>query len=276
MQGINQTPMIGRTPVGRRLWLCADDFALNAPVSEAITDLLVSDRLSITSCMSDSPLWPTAGTRLRMLGMAHRAGLHFNLTEAFPGYPAHALGQLMLQTRAGLANRRLIRHSLRRQLDRYETIMGAAPVFIDGHQHVHVFPAVRQVLLDELAQRYRFTPWLRNISPMIGPYPGAKARVLAMMGGTRFARQLRSGRWRSNRAFAGLYNLRPDGGFARHMLSWLARLPDEGLIMCHPATHAEPGDVIGPARAAEYIWLASEAWPQALAGSGVTLAIPAH
>lgn len=248
----------------KRLVLCADDYALNEPVSDAILTLLAYGRISVTSCMTGSPLWPAHGERLRAAGMAGRAGLHFNLTEPFPGSISVPLGRLMLLCRSGLMDARIALAALQRQLDDYEDVMQAPPAFVDGHQHVHVFSGLRDMLLDELARRYSERPWIRVLSPLSRPYPADKAAALWLMGATRTEARLHAEGWRYNHGFGGLYALQPAAGFAEQMPGWLRQTANQGLIMCHPATAAAPGDAIGPARAVEYAWFKSEALPAAL------------
>ena len=73
-------------------------------------------------------------------------------------------------------------------------------------------------------------------------------------------------------ALFGVYDFKGDvAAYARHMAAWLADAPDGALLMCHPAT-AAASDVIGPARQRELAFLASPAWPQALALAGLRLA----
>ena len=54
----------------------------------------------------------------------------------------------------GLLDIEEIRAEIGRQLDRFEQPRLCAPDHIDGHQHVHVLPGVRQALLETGAQRY--------------------------------------------------------------------------------------------------------------------------
>ena len=223
--------------------------------------------------MTDSPRWAEDGARLRDAGFGARAGLHFNLTESFDGVPAQPLGTVMLKALARMLDRRMLRDAISRQLDLYEAVMGRGPAFVDGHQHVHVFPSVRELLLEELDRRYPQRPWLRNLSPMALPKPFAKAMALQLMGAGQYGTQIASTGWPHNAAFGGLYDLTPDEDFPALMGSWLASLPQGGLIMCHPAISAQPDDVIGPARAAEYTWLMSDAWPDALRMANVVLDI---
>lgn len=56
------------------------------------------------------------------------------------------------------------------------------------------------------------------------------------------------------------------------MARWLRDAPAGTVLMCHPAQGVEADDAIGPARANEWAYLASEAFAQALAGAGVHLA----
>lgn len=258
-------------PACKRVVLCADDFALNPAVSEAIVALLAAGRLSVTSCMTDSPLWAEHGKCLKEKGWQARAGLHFSLTEAFPGQAVASLGSLMLKASLRRLDGRQLREAVDRQLDRYEAVMDAPPAFVDGHQHVHVFPQVREALWVALARRYTVMPWMRSLGRFIGPLPPAKSLALRAMGAKAHAGRLAEQGIDANPAFGGLYGLTPQEGFGTLMPQWLAKLPDGGLLMCHPAMRAELGDTIGPARAAEYAWLASDAWPAALAAAKVCL-----
>jgi predicted glycoside hydrolase/deacetylase ChbG (UPF0249 family) len=154
--------------------------------------------------------------------------------------------------------------------------MGAAPAFVDGHQHVHLFPQVRHVLIAVMAERYHQRPWMRSLANMVGPMPASKALALKVMGAGAQARAARKQGVPLISAFAGLYGLTPDEDFGALMAQWVHALPDGGLLMCHPATRAEAGDVIGPARKAEFEWLASGAWPATLDACKVQLAISPH
>ncbi len=51
-----------------------------------------------------------------------------------------------------------VREELRAQLDAFEEVWGGPPDFIDGHQHVHVLPGVRTVVIEEMARRYTRAP----------------------------------------------------------------------------------------------------------------------
>ena len=58
--------------------LCADDYALNAPVSQGIVALAVLGRLSATSVMSLSPRWAEDVGGLRDVRERLDVGLHLD------------------------------------------------------------------------------------------------------------------------------------------------------------------------------------------------------
>ena len=68
----------------RCLVLCADDFALSAGVSQAIAAMIERSRLSATSCMTVSPLWPEHARWLVPLAERADIGLHLTLTALRP------------------------------------------------------------------------------------------------------------------------------------------------------------------------------------------------
>jgi predicted glycoside hydrolase/deacetylase ChbG (UPF0249 family) len=251
--------------------LCADDFALSAAVSEAVLTLLASHRISVTSCMTQSPRWAEDGARLREAGLSARAGLHFNLTEAFSDAPAEPLARWIIRALAGRIDLAQVATRLETQLDHYEAVMGAPPAFVDGHQHVHQFPGVRRVLRAVLERRYRRAPWLRATAPMRGPVPFAKRMVLLALGADRFSAQLGREGWRHNPGFGGFYDFSPGADYGCLMRRWLADCQSGDVLMVHPATAATPADAIGGARHNEYRWLSGPDWPALLQAMDIRL-----
>ena len=64
--------------------ICADDYALDVSVSEAILDLFAQGAINATSCLVTSPLWADYGLKLKSQTPSHQAnqyGLHINLTQ---------------------------------------------------------------------------------------------------------------------------------------------------------------------------------------------------
>ena len=236
--------------------LCADDYALSAPVSAGILELARSGRLHAVSCMTDSPRWAEDGALLRDLPGVE-IGLHLNFTEPFA-----AAGLVLPLSRLIVACwlRRLdagqVRASVQRQWDAFVSVMGRAPDFVDGHQHVHQFPQIRDALLALLAER-SYKGWLRSLSGLqTTPGMGFKILVLKLLGAGHFAALCRRAGLRRNTYFSGVYDFSPQSDYPVLMRGWLQRSPSATLIMCHPAL-AGAGDSIAPARLREFDYLQS-------------------
>jgi predicted glycoside hydrolase/deacetylase ChbG (UPF0249 family) len=140
------------------------------------------------------------------------------------------------------------------------------PAFVDGHQHVHQLPGVREALLAELARRgaARRT-WLRSTRPVPRPLrallqdgSALKHGLIAALGARRFHALARADGHALNAHLLGVYGFDADEeDYACRLQGWLAQAGETDLLMCHPATRALPGDPIGPARVAEYAVLSA-------------------
>ena len=79
---------------------------------------------------------------------------------------------------------------------------------------------------------------------------------------------------RTNPAFAGTYEFADEADFRTLFPRFLDRLPDGGLVMCHPGfvdAQLQRLDPLTTLREREYAFLASETFPALLAAHGVTL-----
>jgi predicted glycoside hydrolase/deacetylase ChbG (UPF0249 family) len=266
----------------RELALCADDFGHSAAVDRAILHLAGRGRLSETSCMVNLPAWPADAHTLATLPAVAagrvRAGLHLNLTEGRPLSPALArlwpnlpalprliaLAHLRRLPMAGLAD------ELQAQFDAFENAFGAPPAHLDGHQHVHHLPGLRDLLLCALAAR----PGLRarHTGRVDGPGFRIKRRLIQGTGGTALGRRLQALGRQANDRLLGVYDF-VDRDYRSLMQRWLAALPARGgLIFCHPGEPGgAPDDAIAAARARELSYLDSADFAADLAAAGVRL-----
>ena len=133
--------------------LCADDYGQNQAISQAIIELIKNDRLSATSCMTNSPLWPQHATWLSPLRSRADMGLHFNLTEGVPlsdrlknAHGFMPLSKLIIRAYWRLLNAAAIEEEFIAQLEAFRAAMGAYPDFIDGHQHVQQLPIISKII----------------------------------------------------------------------------------------------------------------------------------
>ena len=260
----------------KRVVLCADDYALNAPTSQGIVVLAMLGRLSATSVMSLSPRWREDVAALREVRDRLDVGVHLDWTSSFAIDAGHGSGLGLLMARAALHvyNQQALQDEMQRQLDAFEALWQAVPAHVDGHQHIHQFPVFRDALAEVLMQRYgthAVRPWVR-VSQVA--QPGLKARVISRMGAKPLQQWAQQQAWPTVGPLLGAYGF--DGSvdsYAHHMQGWLAAVPTDhaALIMCHPAVSAQADDDIGPARKREFAYLASHDFVQHLADAGVCL-----
>lgn len=256
--------------------VCADDYALNAPVSQGIVALAVLGRLSATSVMSLSPRWPEDAAALRDVRERLDVGLHLDWTSGFATTAGHGsgLGSVMARAALRLYSRQSVQDEIERQLDAFESQWQAPPDHIDGHQHIQQFAVFRAALAEVLQRRYGHLaqrPWVR-VSQVA--QPGLKAKVISAMGAQALQRWADAHAWPTVGPLFGAYGF--DGqldSYAQRMQGWLADLPLDhaALLMCHPAVSAQPDDAIGAARKREFAYLAGHDFVQHMLDAGVRL-----
>ena len=276
------------TPL-RRIRLCADDYGISPSVDHAIRDLIGRGRLNATSVMVVAPSFSLAEAEaLAKLGERWQfaIGLHVTLTAPFqpltPGFsPRHAgafptIQSMMLKALA----RRLDRPSLDRevtgQIDRFRSSFGRSPDFLDGHQHVHQFPQIRDAVLGA-AKRFAPGAWVRQCGSAIPLRQrlGDRKGVIISGFSRSFRRRADALGIATNPAFAGTYDFLPESDFSALFPRFLHRLPDNGLIMCHPGLvddELKRLDPLTDLREREYAYLGGNDFPRHLAAHGVALA----
>jgi hypothetical protein len=161
------------------------------------------------------------------------------------------------------------------QLTAFTDAFGSPPAFLDGHQHVHLLPQVREEVLALLKIRAPGC-WVRqcgSATPIWERLLDRKAFLLGLLSrGLR--RRANAASIAVNPAFAGTYDFRPEADFATLFPSFLRGLPNGGVIMCHPG-HVDADlkrlDPLTHLREQEYQYLASEEFGRELARHRVTL-----
>ena len=273
----------------RRIWLCADDYGLSPGVNRAIRELIERGRLNATSVMVVGPAighdevsaLQTAAAKSPRCGI----GLHVTLTAPFRPLTMHFQpldGGMFLSfpklLRAGLLRRldpEIIHGELRIQLVVFKELFGRAPDFVDGHQHVQLFPQVRDAFLTAVKEAAP-NAWVRQggrHQPLLQRLGTPKALVLDILSG-QFRKRAARADIAFNPAFAGAYDFsrRPD--FSALMRQFLDGLPDGALVMCHPGFVDETLTGLDPLteqREREYAFLAGEQFPPLLAANKITL-----
>lgn len=244
--------------------LCADDFGLNPGVSQGILKLVRMQRLSAVSCMVNMPDFALHAKDLLALQSQVQTGLHFNLTEGYllskPDKHCCSLNELLIKTHLRLIPSSFIAKEFNAQLDHYIKIMGDLPDFIDGHQHIHQFPVVRQVILELYEQRLRTNrTFIRSTYPAITlPQYQFKTRILAVTGGRTLSSKLTELGIPHNQYFSGIYDFAPDPNYRDLFRQWLSLAPSNTLIMCHPGEGRINTDVITQTRLLEMEYFLSD------------------
>jgi predicted glycoside hydrolase/deacetylase ChbG (UPF0249 family) len=274
----------------RHIWLCADDYGLSPGVNRAIRDLIERGRLNATSAMVVGPA--IGRDEVNALNEAAAKsprcaiGLHATLTAPFHPLTMHFKpldGGLFLpfmkMLRAGLLRRldpEIIRAELGAQLTAFKEIFGRTPDFVDGHQHVQLFPQVRDAFLAAVKEAAP-KAWVRQ-----GGRHGGLMQRLGMpkalfidMLSTQFRRSAARAKVAFNPAFAGAYDFSKKPDFGELMRQFIEGLPEGGLVMCHPGFVDDiliSLDPLTDQREREYEFLAGDGFPRLLAANNVTLA----
>lgn len=236
----------------RDIVLVADDFGIAEGVTQGIARLARARRISGTSALVTLPRWRRDGALLADLSQHIAIGLHVNLTlgaplgvmpSLAPSGTLPALGALVRRALLGRIDRAEVEAEIGRQVEGFRDGCGRLPDFIDGHQHVHALPGVRDALIAALQHCYgakEMRPLVRVPSdglPALLRRPGArgKAMTLALLAAG-FARALSTAGFPANASFAGVTTFADDENDVRHDIAAAARASRGGLhlVMCHP------------------------------------------
>ena len=249
-------------------------------------------RINATSVMVAAPSFNRSeAIALTMLNAgARRAaiGLHVTLTAPFrPLSPSFRpvqngafppLSEMLIRGSLRLLRRKALMIEIATQLKAFVNAFGRAPDFIDGHQHVHLFPQVRDAFLTvvkEAAPRASVRQCGR-VGPLYRRLSDRKALVLDLLSHKFRARAAALG-ITTNPAFAGTYDFdaEPEPDFAKLFPAFLNGLPPGSIVMCHPGkVDAELVrlDPLTALREREYAFMADEGFPAVLRSHGVALA----
>jgi chitin disaccharide deacetylase len=273
----------------RRIWLCADDYGLSPGVNRAIRDLIERGRLNATSVMVVGPA--IGRDEVKALDAAASnsprcaIGLHATLTAPFHPLTMHFQpldGGMFLplakMLRASLLRRldpEIIRAELIAQIAAFIERFGRAPDFVDGHQHIQLFPQVRDTFLAAVKGAAP-KAWVRQggrNQPLTQRLGTPKALLLDMLS-VQFRRSAGRANVAFNPGFAGAYDFSRSPDFGELMKQFLDGLPDGGLVMCHPGFVDDiliSLDPLTGQREREHAFLASDGFPRLLAMNNVTL-----
>ncbi len=256
--------------------LCADDFGISPGVNRAILDLAARGRLSAVSCMSGGESFAEGAALLKPLAGNIDVGLHLTFTNLAPltqdwGAKFPPLKKLIVESWLRRLDARAVENEVRAQFQNFVRHWGKPPDFIDGHQHVHILPQIREALLKvraELAPQ----SWMRNVVDAQTARGGLKGAVMAVLG-WRLLEMMNKKNIAHNMLFRGAYDYSRPADFPALMEEWIAE-EEPVLVYCHPGFPdkilAAHDDVLEPRRA-EYDFLDGAQWGARLKDGAVTL-----
>jgi len=254
--------------------LCADDFALSSAVSQAIVTLFEYGRINATSCLVNTHYWEEHSAWLHPYKETQSIGLHFNLTLGRPlsdeakqywpnGLPT--LKKLVVECYRKQLPQPIVEAELIAQLDQFQEHMNMPPCFLDGHQHAHHLPVIRDAVIAvhqrHLSKDNCSIRIVNNsiIKTLLAPNNKFKRFTLQMLGGNKLAKAVKKLDITYNTSFAGIYNFSNAKEYAELFPTFLADIKNNGLIMCHPGLSAKNKvDDIAEHRVHEYDYLMSE------------------
>lgn len=250
-------------------------------IEHAAEELVAAGRVHALGALVGGPAWAAAAAMLRRLARQPvDIGLHLDLTEfTLSSELRRSLPGWLLRASLGRVDTRLLADEIRCQLDRFETALGRVPAYVDGHQHVHQLPVIRELLLEELQRRYGRgpLPWLRSTRSPREAGRWTKARLVEHCGASGLQRLAQAHGMHQNERLLGVYDFR--GGplrYAALLQRWLASARSGDLLLCHASVPcAEPAarrDPLHAARCAEFEVLRGPAVQDMLDREGIVLA----
>lgn len=256
----------------KRIVLCADDYGQASPISQGILELIAKKRLSATSCMVNMPPWPIHAQALTPYQDKVDIGLHFNLTEGKAlsreyinayGEQFFSLATLLRKTYLRQLDSDIIAAECHAQIERFQEYLGFLPHFIDGHQHIHQFPIIRDALLRVYQQKLSQPPaYIRlvNEGVELSDYIFAPKKMIIYLSGMKSLKNLlETHRIPHNTSFSGIYNFKRAKRYKDFFPHFLQKVTQGGMIMCHPGLPSnDKADSIAEARYEEYQYLAGD------------------
>jgi predicted glycoside hydrolase/deacetylase ChbG (UPF0249 family) len=256
------------------LIVCADDYAISEGTSRVILGLLADKSIQATSCLVETECWPEVAGALRALAGRDSqvaVGLHLNLTERFSRTAVtRPMRDWVLSAPLPAREIGAILGAMQNQWTLFCEVFGRPPDFIDGHQHIHLFPSPRRALA-RLIRETGFSGWVRQCRTASWR-PAAKRLLLDPLSG-RLAHAMREVGCAVNPGFGGLRSFRPSERVEDLWRVDLAAMGRGGVLMVHPgAAGSPPGtEGIDPCRIAEARLIADGVLARAATALGLTI-----
>lgn len=231
----------------KQIILCADDFGYNAKINQGVITLLQNNRISATSCMTNMPAFKEGADELRAFQNHADIGLHFNLP--------YSISTLLIKSHLRLLKFDEIYQALETQYKTFVEVLGFTPSHIDGHQHIHHLPIIRDVLVKFINDnQLNDKLYVRNVNPHAPASPIGnfiKTQIIIHTGAKQLHKLLHQHQIKHNQSFSGIYTFGQVDNYREKFLSFINAIDDNPIIMCHPG-FTDDTDVIGKNRLIEF------------------------
>ena len=208
----------------RAVIINVDDLGLSEAVNEAVIRLAKHGRIGASSYMVGGAISDYDIGRLSDLNVD--IGLHLDLTGIFASSLQGSLKAIIIASYLRRLDNRQVSEIIQQQLDAFEDRFNQSPVFIDGHQHIHQFPVIRQCLNDELKVRYAKSTssiYARATTPLVNDF---KSWVIYLLGGKAWKQLCLDNNIVTNDRFGGVYGFGTSyGDLAMLWEKWLDSAP---------------------------------------------------
>ncbi|MEO1143898.1 MAG: ChbG/HpnK family deacetylase, partial [Pseudomonadota bacterium] len=266
---------------------------LNGGINQAIMDLVGKKRINAISCMSIFTDNKKSASQLAKAvhknGNA-QIGLHLTLSEYTPltempdfapnGFPS--IKTILVKSHLRRLNRKELENEITAQIDSFHELFGFAPDFIDGHQHVHVLPVIRKMILETAVGRLAPGGWVRSchqaISSSIKTGTALSRTLLISRLSSQLQKHLIANDIDTNHHFWGINEFDPISDYRGLFLKWLAaaaKTQGPVVFMCHPGQVDYgidlPEDPIALHRPNEYTYFSSPEFLEDLSAHGFEL-----
>ncbi len=201
--------------------------------------------------------------------------MHFKPLDGGQFWP---LGKLLRASLLRQLDPEIMQAELFAQIAAFKQIFNRAPDYVDGHQHVQLFPQIRDAFLAAVndAAPGAWVRQCRRSLPLARRLDNPKALLLDVLSDT-FRKRCAGAGITFNSGFAGAYDMVRGGDFGKALRDFFDGLPGGGLVMCHPGFVDETlvsVDNVTHQREREYAFLASDAFSRLLGESNITLDSP--
>jgi predicted glycoside hydrolase/deacetylase ChbG (UPF0249 family) len=265
----------------RTICVCVDDYGLHAGINQAALELARKNRISALSCLVDGPAWGAGSDALKADAANVEVGLHLNFTEDFgQNIVCRPLPKLIVLAYARRLDPDAVKQDILRQFESFESAMDRPPDFVDGHQHVHQLPIIREALLEVLNERHGSRkPWLRathapehwtNIRlPFLTKF---KSSLIGSLGASALSQLARKYGYSQNRHLLGVYGFdMSERRYLHNLRAWFKGAADGDVLMCHPSLTGSWDDPLLVARCREYRVLSGDAYSALTEWAGIEI-----